>query len=156
MAKHERDAEENGGDAVQEGSKKAVIAPQLIPYHFKRGHSGNPAGGKKGPRGPTAMLRKIFEENPRNAQAFAAAVIAHARNGNAAFAKLVFDRLDGLLTQTVEVASGPSSLQAGMAALLDATQTECAVPAPATASSEVVQVVAEVVDDDDEAGIDGD
>ncbi len=153
MAKHERDAEENGGDAVQEGSKKAVIAPQLIPYHFKRGHSGNPAGGKKGPRGPTAMLRKIFEENPRNAQAFAAAVIAHARNGNAAFARMVFDRLDGLLTQKVEVASGPSSLQAGMAALLETTQTESAVPAP-TASSDVVQVVAEVVDDD-EAGTDG-
>ena len=126
----------------------------LRPYQFKPGHTGNKFGRPKG-LGPTAMLRKIFEDNPRNAQAFAAAVIDHARHGNAAFAKLVFDRLDGLLTQTVEVASGPSSLQAGMASLLETTQTECESPTP-TASSEVVQVVAEVVDDDDdEAGTNG-
>ena len=146
--------EQNDRDESAAISTAAVQSThRLAPYHFKPGKSGNPTGRGKG-LGPTDMLRRMFHENSGNAEAFAAAVIAHARNGNAAFARMVFDRLDGLLTQKVEVASGPSSLQAGMAALLETTQTECAVP-QATASDAVVQVVAEVVDDD-EAGTDGD
>ena len=148
------DEEQNDRDkSAAISTEAAPSAHRLVPYRFQPGKSGNPTGRGKG-LGPTDMLRRMFHENSGNAEAFAAAVIAHARNGNAAFARMVFDRLDGLLTQKVEVASGPSSLQAGMAALLEATQSECAVPTP-TASSEVVQVVAEVVDDDDEAGTNG-
>jgi hypothetical protein len=44
----EENNEEKKSKEGTASSSEAVKAPQLIPYHFKKGQSGNPAGRKKG------------------------------------------------------------------------------------------------------------
>lgn len=65
---------------------------------WKPGQSGNPNGR---PKSLTSILRDLMDrQNPAGltaAEAFVQACIIHAANGNAAYAKEIWARMDGLL-----------------------------------------------------------
>lgn len=61
-------------------------------------------GRPKGSLGPTNHLKRLLRENKdKEAIAFSNAVINLAKKGNAPYAKMVFERADGLLKQEIEV-----------------------------------------------------
>jgi len=72
------------------------------PWQFQPGQSGNPSGRPKGTVSLTNLLRKKLLEGTC-AQDVIDATIRDALAGDAAARKLVWERMEGLLTQPVNI-----------------------------------------------------
>jgi hypothetical protein len=83
--------------------------PPPAGYRWKPGQSGNPAGRPKG-SGLTDRLRALLDaDDGATAERIVRAVVAAAEAGDAAFVKLIWDRLDGPVAARVELDSQPGS-----------------------------------------------
>jgi len=69
---------------------------------WKPGQSGNPKGRPKGMT-LTGLLRKAFEDSPEKAQEFIAKTIAFAMEGQAPYAKEVWERMDGKVREHIQL-----------------------------------------------------
>jgi len=87
------DAQEQRGNS----EKRVVGRP------FQPGQSGNPGGRPKGSVSLTTVLREVLDEDPEVAKAMIRGGLTSAKEGNAAWAKLIFDRVDGPQTQKLEI-----------------------------------------------------
>lgn len=83
-------------------------AEALIPYHWKKGQSGNPGGkNRNNKKILTRYLMEFLEANDNEkAKQLAQAVVLQAAKGNGVALKIVFDRVEGLLEKMVDVQSG--------------------------------------------------
>lgn len=71
-------------------------------HQFQPGQSGNPAGKPKGSINMTTLLRELLAGGElEEARLILAALLGKAKDGDVPAIKLVIDRIDGLLTQTV-------------------------------------------------------
>jgi hypothetical protein len=68
---------------------------------FQKGQSGNPGGRPKG-SSITAVIRKMLEK-PGAMEEVAKAILAHTKEGNGAYAKILMDRIDGPLREELDV-----------------------------------------------------
>lgn len=93
-----RNSEPEETESSTENSKSEK-APQLRPYHFKPGQSGNPGGRPKMDEA-AKIARAVFENNPAAVyQAMAKALL----KGNAYAYSQLADRAYGKLKESVEV-----------------------------------------------------
>lgn len=69
---------------------------------FQPGQSGNPTGKSK-LKPLTDRLRMILAQNPHRAEKIAEALITEAEGGNLQAAAMIFDRLEGKPTQSLEI-----------------------------------------------------
>lgn len=77
--------------------------PPPAGYRWKPGQSGNPRGRPKG-SGLTDRLRALLEKDDGAAlNAIAAAVVEAAKAGDAAFVRMLWERIDGPVSARVEV-----------------------------------------------------
>lgn len=77
---------------------------------FKPGTSGNPSGkGKLKPL--TDRLKMTLAAHPERAQNIAEALISEAEKGNLQAAAMIFDRIEGRPTQTLEIQDSRQSLE---------------------------------------------
>ena len=75
----------------------------LIPHQIKPGEVRNPKGRPKG-TGITDKLRKILDDNEgKGAQALADAIYAAALSGDPRIISIVLDRIEGKVTDRLEV-----------------------------------------------------
>jgi hypothetical protein len=83
-------------DGSHPNSRKNLKPP------WKKGESGG-GGPSPKPRTLTMHLRKLLEsDDEKEAVELARAILDHAKAGNAPYAKIVMDRIDGLLVQRIE------------------------------------------------------
>ena len=99
---------------------------------FVPGKSGNPSGRPKGAVSLKEELSRALNEcEGRERKRFIQSVIEHANNGNAAYAALLWDRVEGKVTQPLDIrvngveidAINPEALPQ-VASELGITQTE--------------------------------
>jgi hypothetical protein len=69
---------------------------------FQKGKSGNPSGKSK-LKPLTDRLRMILAQQPERAHKIAEALIQEAEGGNLQAAAMIFDRLEGRPTQSLEI-----------------------------------------------------
>jgi hypothetical protein len=93
---------------VDETSKQSESrTAHLRPYQWKPGQSGNPAGRPKGAVSIVRLMRNVLEENGEEAaRKIALAIIEKAKAGDPKCAEIVLDRIDGKVTQGLEVEGG--------------------------------------------------
>ena len=86
-------------------AQREQIEKNLVPNRFKSGDEWN--GNRNGrPKGTslTDRLRRLLEENEgKNAEEVVQAVIEEAKKGDPRFAQMIFDRMDGKVTDKLEV-----------------------------------------------------
>lgn len=85
-------------------------ADHLVPYRWQQGESGNPLGKSKGEVNITSRLkRELLKDLPNSktdsckADMVVAALVAEAREGNVQAINIILDRLEGKVTDKVEV-----------------------------------------------------
>lgn len=94
-------------------AQREQIEKNLVPNRFKSGDEWN--GNRNGrPKGTslTDRLRRLLEENEgKNAEEVVQAVIDEAKKGDPRFAQMIFDRMDGKVTDKLEVEGNMKIIQ---------------------------------------------
>jgi hypothetical protein len=93
-------AKKRGHAGLQHQCSKPV--KRVVGRPFQPGQSGNPSGRRKGSVSPTAALRRALSRS--DADAIARRFIRLAKAGDAAAAKLIFDRIDHPLSGPMAIA----------------------------------------------------
>jgi hypothetical protein len=114
------------------------VPPQLRPYSFKPGHSGNPKGSRKGRLSLTKKLRKLLEQpayaNDKDGQTKGDVIVEMAvqaaAQGDSKFFQEIMNRIDGKVSDHL---------------IID-TAKEMVQREAADVSAKVVEVAFEIVD----------
>jgi hypothetical protein len=116
---------------------------------FKRGQSGNPSGRPKGSRHKLTILAETLIEG--DAEAVIRAVIAEAKKGDMAAAKLVIERIlpprkDRPISFKLPQISGPTDAPRAMAAIAAAVATSELTPAEGREIASIVEIYVRAVE----------
>lgn len=88
-------------------TEKIDRAPQIAPYRFKPGQSGNPSGLPKGTVSLVAAIKKILREDPARLDALAAKVVERAEKNldgkEFVYVKEIIERFDGKVSDKVVI-----------------------------------------------------
>jgi len=122
-------------------STPAIAGSEQRAGRFQKGQSGNPAGKKRGTRNKaTVMVEALMREG---AEAITNAVVAAARNGDLAAARIILDRIaPARKDPVIELALPPlktaSDAVEAMATIMQAVSDGEISPSEATALTELV------------------
>lgn len=111
----------NVADSLQRDAQKHLSTPgkvivvpepekqrELLGHHWKPGESGNPKGRPHKGRSLTEQMRELLHENPEKRKALIERVLNQALGGDIASQKLVWNYLDGMPMQKVEMTEKPA------------------------------------------------
>lgn len=93
--------EDQGKSQKTEKQEGNSLAPQLRPYHFKPGQSGNPAGRPKG-RSLLSRILEVINDDKEGAEV-ALAFIEQLKRGSFPHHKEIIERQEGKVPEKVEL-----------------------------------------------------